>query len=140
MPDNAKTTTTYLFYLPYEYSSIMCFCVLLSDRVNSKKRETIVGRVKALLAGDPELKEAAKRAVIAYLRSLHLASNKRLFHVDQLDMAAFAEFVYSLIEIIVLVRGIGRIGQSENRREQKIPYCFEHAICTLCPYNVARMD
>ena len=118
----------------------MCFGVLLSDRVNSKKRETIVGREKALLAGDPELKEAAKRAVVAYLRSLHLASNNCLFHVDQLDMAAFAEFVYSLIEIIVFVRGIWRIGESENRREQAIPaYCLEHATRTLCPYNVARM-
>ena len=68
--------------------------------MNSKKRETIVGRVKALLAGDPELKEVAKRAVVAYLRSLHLASNKRLFRVDQLDMAAFAEYVYLAIETV----------------------------------------
>ena len=82
---------------PRSYSNGTCVvsssCVLFSDRVNSKKRETIVGRVRALLAGDPELKEAAKRAVVAYLRSLHLASNKRLFRVEQLDMAAFAECV-----------------------------------------------
>lgn len=76
----------------------VCCTVILFFRVNSKKRETIVGRVKALLAGDPELKEAAKRAVVAYLRSLHLASNKRLFCVEKLDVAAFAEYIHFLTD------------------------------------------
>lgn len=87
---------TYVYIYSYVTLSVHLLPCYLIFRVNSKKRETIVGRVKALLAGDPELKEAAKRAVVAYLRSLHLASNKRLFCVEKLDVAAFAEYIYFL--------------------------------------------
>jgi ATP-dependent RNA helicase DDX10/DBP4 len=46
---------------------------------------------QGFLAEDPELKFLARKALIAYVRSVHLQSNKGVFDVDKLPLLELAE-------------------------------------------------
>ena len=58
--------------------------------VNMKKIVSIDAKLQSLCAADIELKESAKRALMAYMRSVFLMSNKKLFQIESIDVPAFA--------------------------------------------------
>ncbi len=47
-------------------------------------------KMQSLCAGDQELKESAKRALMAYLRSIFLMSNKKIFDIHSIDVVKFS--------------------------------------------------
>jgi ATP-dependent RNA helicase DDX10/DBP4 len=47
-------------------------------------------KIQSLCAGDVELKESAKRALMAYMRSIFLMSNKKLFKMDSIDLVKYS--------------------------------------------------
>lgn len=66
-------------------------CGVLDEiAVNPRRIVSVHGRLDALLAGDSELKELAKRAVVAYLKSVRFMPNRRLFDLSKLNVEAFA--------------------------------------------------
>jgi ATP-dependent RNA helicase DDX10/DBP4 len=48
-------------------------------------------KIQSLCAGDVELKESAKRALMAYMRSIYLMSNKKLFNLESIDTVKFSQ-------------------------------------------------
>ena len=54
-------------------------------RLNQAKNQKITSSIQGLLGKDSELKYLAQRAVVSYLRSVHLQPNKDVFDVDALD-------------------------------------------------------
>jgi ATP-dependent RNA helicase DDX10/DBP4 len=60
------------------------------QRVNMRKIINIDSKIQSHCAGDVELKESAKRALMAYLRSLFLMKNKKIFKIDSIDLDKFS--------------------------------------------------
>jgi len=58
--------------------------------VNMRRITNIDLKLQNLCASDVELKESAKRSLMAYMRSLFLMSNKKLFQVDKIDVVKYA--------------------------------------------------
>ena len=55
------------------------------------KRITLIdSKLQSFCAGDIELKESAKRALMAYMRSIFLMSNKKLFNIEKIDVAKYS--------------------------------------------------
>lgn len=50
----------------------------------------IDSKLQSFCAGDVELKESAKRALMAYMRSIFLMSNKKIFNIENVDVAKFS--------------------------------------------------
>ena len=50
-------------------------------QVNDSMLKSIESKMSSLLASDPELKMAAQRAFVAYIRSCHVMSDKSVFNV-----------------------------------------------------------
>ncbi len=55
-----------------------------------KRIVSIDTKLQSLCASDVELKESAKRALMAYMRSLFLMSNKNLFQIESIDIPKFS--------------------------------------------------
>ena len=58
--------------------------------VNPKKIVSVRRKFDALLARDSILKECAQRAFKAYVKSVFLMKNKKVFDVTKLDLPSFA--------------------------------------------------
>jgi len=58
--------------------------------VNMRRITNIDIKLQNLCASDVEMKESAKRALMAYMRSLFLMSNKKLFQVDKIDVVKYS--------------------------------------------------
>lgn len=58
--------------------------------VDPKKMFTPRAKMEAFLAANQELKESAQRAFVAYIKSVVLMKNKKIFNVDKLDTDAYA--------------------------------------------------
>ncbi len=50
----------------------------------------IDSKLQSFFAGDIELKESTKRALMAYMRSIFLMSNKKLFNIEKIDVAKYS--------------------------------------------------
>lgn len=73
--------------------------------------------IQSLLARDPELKEEAKRAFKAYIRSLLNSHFKQMFDPKQIDLKAFAKSLG--LEVTPRVRILERRGQNVKPTESK---------------------
>lgn len=58
--------------------------------VNMRRITNIDSKLQNLCASDLELKESAKRSLMAYMRSLYLMSNKKLFQIDKIDVVKYS--------------------------------------------------
>jgi len=59
-------------------------------QVNATMLKSIQGKMSSLLASDPELKMAAQRAFVSYIRSCHVMSDKNVFDVKVIDFDSLA--------------------------------------------------
>ena len=82
--------------------------------VNMKRITNIDAKLQSLCAGDVELKESAKRALMAYMRSIFLMKNKKLFQVDKIDVVQ-----YSLSLGLVVAPRIRFLQQQKQKNEKK---------------------
>ena len=64
---------------------------LKQARANSAKLVTVGSKFASFLAEDAQLKYTAQKALISYVRSVHLQSNKDVFDVSELDLEALAK-------------------------------------------------
>ncbi|CAG0887160.1 unnamed protein product [Cyprideis torosa] len=48
------------------------------------------GKLQSLLAADPELKDRARRAFVAYVKHIFLSKDKEVFRVEEIDAGAFS--------------------------------------------------
>eukprot|EP00042_Codosiga_hollandica_P056011 m.797141 g.797141 ORF g.797141 m.797141 type:complete len:894 (-) comp59253_c0_seq5:392-3073(-) len=60
-------------------------------QINLKSIESIIGKMSAFCAEDPELKYLAQKCFITYMRSVFLQANKEVFNVHALDGQKYAE-------------------------------------------------
>lgn len=82
--------------------------------VNMKRITNIDLKLQNLCAGDVELKESAKRALMAYMRSLFLMSNKKLFQIEKIDVVK-----YSLSLGLVVAPRIRFLQQKQKNVQKK---------------------
>ncbi|XP_076357012.1 putative ATP-dependent RNA helicase DDX10 isoform X2 [Tachypleus tridentatus] len=59
-------------------------------QVNAKKLASVQRKMEALCARDNSLKESAKRCFVAYLKSVFLMKDKKVFNIQSLDTDAYA--------------------------------------------------
>jgi len=59
--------------------------------MNKTKLAPVEAKVSQLLTQDPALKHLAQKALVSYLRSLHLQRNKDVFDVKAVNAQALAE-------------------------------------------------
>lgn len=59
--------------------------------VNMKRITSIDSKLQNLCASEVELKESAKRALMAYMRSIFLMSNKKIFQIEKIDVGKFSQ-------------------------------------------------
>ncbi|KAF2878878.1 hypothetical protein ILUMI_27298 [Ignelater luminosus] len=59
--------------------------------INPNKFQNPVRKMEAFLARDPELKQSAQRAFVAYVKSIALMKDKTVFDVQALETDAFAK-------------------------------------------------
>ena len=64
--------------------------VVKPTSLNLDRIPPITPALEGLLTGDPTLKEQAQRAVVAYLRAVHVMGDKTVFDVRNLDAVGFA--------------------------------------------------
>ncbi|KAH9176637.1 DEAD-domain-containing protein [Lactarius sanguifluus] len=63
---------------------------LQSIKIRGSKTFSIGDQLQRLAFQDPDLKYLAQRALVSYVRSVHLHHNKSIFKVDELPIEAFA--------------------------------------------------
>ena len=63
---------------------------LKTMKLNQAKNQPITSSIQGLLGKDSDLKYLAQRAVVSYVRSVHLQPNKDVFDVDALDVEKYA--------------------------------------------------
>ena len=85
-----------LFLLPSEEAPFLELMVeakvpLKRISVNPSQTQSITKRLMEEVARDAELNHLAVTAFQSYVRSVYLASNKKLFDVSKLDLEGFAE-------------------------------------------------
>jgi hypothetical protein len=71
-------------------------------------------KLHAEVARDPALKSMAQKALRSYVRSVHLQTNKRIFDVHKLPLAAFAESLG--LQSIPRMRLLGNSGGEKGRK------------------------
>uniref|UniRef100_A0A1B0G0M7 ATP-dependent RNA helicase n=1 Tax=Glossina morsitans morsitans TaxID=37546 RepID=A0A1B0G0M7_GLOMM len=59
--------------------------------IDPKKLFSPRAKIEAFLAQNPELKASAQRAFVAYIKSIFLMKNKKIFNIKALDMEAYAK-------------------------------------------------
>lgn len=53
----------------------------------------IDSKLQSYCAGEIELKESAKRALMAYLRSIFLMNNKKIFKIESIDVEKYSAYI-----------------------------------------------
>ena len=66
---------------------------MIPFRVNPKKLWGIQTRVASFCAAEVQLKDFAQRAFVAYIKSVFLMKDKKVFDVSKLDTDAYARYV-----------------------------------------------
>lgn len=59
-------------------------------KMNPAKRQQVTPALQALLSKSLELKEMAQRALVAYVKSVHMMGDKEIFRVPELPLADYA--------------------------------------------------
>ncbi|RNA36636.1 putative ATP-dependent RNA helicase DDX10 [Brachionus plicatilis] len=81
--------------------------------VNMKRIENIDSKLQSMCASDVELKESAKRALKAYMRSIYLMSNKQIFNIENIDLVKFS----SSLGLVVAPKI--RLAKNQNKTSNK---------------------
>ncbi|XP_055542452.1 probable ATP-dependent RNA helicase DDX10 [Wyeomyia smithii] len=76
--------------------------------IDEKQLFSPLVKIQSFLAQSPELKESAKRAFVAYVKSVALMKDKSVFKVSNLDMEAYARSLGLLVT--PRVRFLSKIG------------------------------
>ncbi|XP_055643970.1 probable ATP-dependent RNA helicase DDX10 [Toxorhynchites rutilus septentrionalis] len=76
--------------------------------IDQKQLFSPIVKIQSFLAQSPELKETAKRAFIAYVKSVALMKNKKIFDVAKLDLDSYAKSLGLLVA--PRVRFLSKIG------------------------------
>jgi ATP-dependent RNA helicase DDX10/DBP4 len=64
--------------------------VIPSIKIRGSKTVSVRDQLQRLAFQDPDLKYLAQRALVSYVRSVHLHHDKSIFKVDELPIEAFA--------------------------------------------------
>ncbi|KAJ3336455.1 ATP-dependent RNA helicase dbp4 [Gonapodya sp. JEL0774] len=59
-------------------------------KANLSKVESVKGHIAGFCAQDPEIRYLGQKAFVSYIRSVHIASNKKVFKVHEMPAAEFA--------------------------------------------------
>lgn len=84
--------------------------------VDPKKMFSPKAKMEAFLAANQELKESAQRAFVAYIKSVVLMKNKKIFNVEKLDTDAFARSLG--LVVVPRVRFLAKL--KKNREKNRI--------------------
>jgi len=94
--------------------------------VNPMRRQSIQEKLRGLLIADTELKLLAQKAFKAYLRSVHLQTNRQVFDVKQLPFKEFAQSLgLSSTPRIKFAGKGGEAGRKKNRELKNKNYLLE---------------
>lgn len=85
--------------------------------VDPKKMFTPRAKMEAFLAANQELKESAQRSFVAYIKSVVLMKNKKIFNVEKLDTDAFARSLG--LVAVPRVRFLARLQKHREKNRQK---------------------
>lgn len=85
--------------------------------IDPKKLFTPRAKMEAYLAQNQTLKESAQRAFVAYIKSVYLMKNKKIFNVNALDTDAFARSLG--LVVAPRIRFLQRLKKSTQKREIK---------------------
>lgn len=85
--------------------------------VDPKKMFTPRAKMEAFLAANQELKESAQRAFVAYIKSVVLMKNKKIFNVEKLDTDAFARSLG--LVAVPRVRFLARLQKHREKNRSK---------------------
>lgn len=85
--------------------------------VDPKKMFTPRAKMEAFLAANQELKESAQRSFVAYIKSVVLMKNKKIFNVEKLDTDAFARSLG--LVAVPRVRFLARLQKQREKNRKK---------------------
>lgn len=85
--------------------------------VDPKKMFSPKAKMEAFLAANQELKESAQRAFVAYIKSVVLMKNKKIFNVEKLDTDAFARSLG--LVVVPRVRFLARLQKNREKNRLK---------------------
>lgn len=85
-------------------------------QVDPKKMFSPKAKIESFLAQNQELKMSAQRAFVAYIKSVVLMKNKKIFNVDALDTDAYAKSLG--LEVSPRIRFLQRIRKVKAAKQQ----------------------
>uniref|UniRef100_A0A1A9W959 ATP-dependent RNA helicase n=1 Tax=Glossina brevipalpis TaxID=37001 RepID=A0A1A9W959_9MUSC len=86
--------------------------------IDPKKLFSPRAKIEAFLAQNPELKASAQRAFVAYIKSIFLMKNKKIFNVKALDLEAYAKSLGLILT--PRVRFLERFLKRQNNQTQNV--------------------
>lgn len=86
-------------------------------QIDPKKMFSPKAKMESFLAQNQELKMSAQRAFVAYIKSVVLMKNKKIFNVDALDTDAYAKSLG--LEVSPRVRFLQRIRKGKAKKQQQ---------------------
>lgn len=86
-------------------------------QVDPKKMFSPKAKIESFLAQNQELKMSAQRAFVAYIKSVVLMKNKKIFSVDALDTDAYAKSLGLVVS--PRIRFLQRIRKGQAQKQEK---------------------
>lgn len=86
-------------------------------QIDPKKMFTPRAKIESFLAQNQELKMSAQRAFVAYIKSVVLMKNKKIFNVDALDTDAYAKSLGLAVSPRIRFLQRMRKGQAKNQKQ-----------------------
>uniref|UniRef100_A0A1B0BAY5 ATP-dependent RNA helicase n=1 Tax=Glossina palpalis gambiensis TaxID=67801 RepID=A0A1B0BAY5_9MUSC len=117
---NKSRGESLLVLLPSEEEAMVAelerqFITIRKIMIDPKKLFSPRAKIEAFLAQNPELKSSAQRAFVAYIKSIFLMKNKKIFNVKALDMEAYAKSLGLILT--PRVRFLERFLKKQNNKE-----------------------
>ncbi|XP_037026079.1 probable ATP-dependent RNA helicase DDX10 [Bradysia coprophila] len=85
--------------------------------IDPKKMFTPRAKMEAFLAANQELKESAQRAFVAYIKSVVLMKNKKIFNVEKLNTDEFARSLG--LVVVPRIRFLARLQKHRQKNREK---------------------
>lgn len=93
-------------------------------QIDPKKMFSPKAKIEAYLAQNKELKDSAQRALISYVKSIALMSNKNIFRVDGLNIEGFAQSLGLLcaprIKFLQNIQWLAEKKKAEQRKKKEL--------------------
>uniref|UniRef100_A0A1B0A2U1 ATP-dependent RNA helicase n=1 Tax=Glossina pallidipes TaxID=7398 RepID=A0A1B0A2U1_GLOPL len=117
---NKSRGESLLVLLPSEEEAMVAelerqFITIHKILIDPKKLFSPRAKIEAFLAQNPELKASAQRAFVAYIKSIFLMKNKKIFNIKALDMEAYAKSLGLILT--PRVRFLERFLKKQNNKE-----------------------